>query len=127
MNMHLPLRPGLLALLLIAAPALQADTTPLGRLFFDAQQRANLDQQRQRNPWFAPKGDDTGDALTVNGEVRSSSGRRLRWINGEADWNNASQLPRVPVGNTYYPESGKSEGLVGDGRITVKRRPVRAP
>lgn len=120
MSMRLPLRSGLLAFLLIAAPALQADSTPLGRLFFDAQQRANLDQQRQRNPWFAPRGDDTGAALTVNGEVRSSSGRRLRWINGEADWENASQLPRVPVGNTYFPESGKSAPLLGSGQLTVK-------
>ena len=125
--MRLPVRPGLVALLLVIAPSLQADTLPLGRLFFDAQQRANLDQQRQRNPWFAPKGDDTGAALTVNGEIRSSSGRRLRWINGEADWENASQLPRVPVGDTYYPESGKSDGVLGEGRITVKRPSVRAP
>jgi hypothetical protein len=122
MSMRLPFRPGLVAFLLIAAPALQADTAPLGRLFFDAQQRTNLDQQRQRNPWFAPRGDDTGAALTVNGEVRSSSGRRLRWINGEADWENASQLPRVPVGNTYYPESGKSEGVLGNGKVLVNPR-----
>ena len=103
--MRLPVRPGLVTLLLVIAPSLQADTLPLGRLFFDAQQRANLDQQRQRNPWFAPKGDETGAALTVN---------------GEADWENASQLPRVPVGNTYYPESGKSEGVLGSGRLVVK-------
>lgn len=98
----------------------QADNAALGRLFFDAEQRANLDQQRQRNPWFGQRNDDTETGLTFNGEVRSSSGRRTRWINGEADWNNASPAPRVPVGNTYYPESGQSDKLLGGGRITVK-------
>lgn len=101
----------------------EADTGALGRLFFDAEQRANLDQQRQRNPWFGQQHDDTEAGQTFNGEVRSSSGRRTRWINGEADWNNASPAPRVPVGNTYYPESGQSNGLLGGGRIIV--RPAR--
>lgn len=117
--MHLPIRPGLIAFLLLAAPIAQADA-PLGRLFYDAQQRTNLDQQRQRNPWLSQKTDDTEAALTVNGEVRSSSGRRTRWINGEADWNNAIPLPHVPVGNTYYPESGQNDGVLGNGRIVVK-------
>ena len=34
--MRRPVRPGLVALLLVIAPSLQADTLPLGRLFFDA-------------------------------------------------------------------------------------------
>lgn len=121
--MRRPVRPGLVALLLVIAPSLQADTPPLGRLFFDAQQRANLDQQRQRNPWFAPKGDDTGAALTVNGEIRSSSGRRLRWINGEANWDNTAPAPRVPIGDTYRPGSGEHQSVLGDGQITIKRAP----
>lgn len=123
--MHRSRRTGLIAFLLLAAPIAQADA-PLGRLFYDAQQRTNLDQQRQRNPWLSQKTDDTEAALTVNGEVRSSSGRRTRWINGAADWDNASALPRVPVGNTYYPESGKSDSALGGGQITIKR-PARTP
>ena len=111
----------LLLALALSSTTSQADHAPLGRLFFDAEQRANLDQQRQRNPWFGQQNDDTDTALTFNGEVRSSSGRRTRWINGEADWNNASPVPRVPVGNTYYPESGQSDGLLGGGRISIKR------
>lgn len=107
-------------LLALSCTICKADTTPLGRLFFDAQQRANLDQQRQRNPWFGQQNvNDTETGLTFNGEVRSSSGRRTRWINGEADWNNAAPAPRVPVGNTYYPESGQNDSLLGNGKIQV--------
>lgn len=117
--MNLPLRTGLVVALLLAATTAQADTTPLGRLFYDAQQRTNLDQQRQRNPGLTQPAD-TMEAVTVNGEVRSSSGRRTRWINGEADWNNTSPLPRVPVGNTYYPESGQNDSVLGNGQIKIK-------
>lgn len=110
-----------LPLLLALSSTAAADSTQLGRLFYDAQQRAHLDQQRQRNPWFGQQNAEDAEAgLTLNGEVRSSSGRRTRWINGTADWNNASPTPRVPVGNTYYPESGQSDGLLGSGRIVVK-------
>lgn len=110
-----------LALLLSLSGAASADSAPLGRLFYDAQQRAYLDQQRQRNPWFGQQNTSDAEAgLTLNGEVRSSSGRRTRWINGAADWNNATPAPRIPVGNTYYPESGQNDGLLGSGRIVVK-------
>lgn len=112
-------------LLILAGSTCQADTMPLGRLFFDAQQRARLDQQRERNPWFGQQNaNETEAGLTFNGEVRSSSGRRTRWINGEADWDNRNPAPHVPVGNTYYPESGQSDDLLGSGRVVV--RPVRS-
>ncbi|WP_434513560.1 hypothetical protein AB6Q56_12850 [Dechloromonas sp. ARDL1] len=110
-----------LPLLLALSGVANADSPPLGRLFYDAQQRTHLDQQRQRNPWFGQQPqEETENALTLNGEVRSSSGRRTRWINGAADWNNTSPTPSVPVGNTYYPESGQTDSLLGGGRITVK-------
>ncbi|MFN4325684.1 MAG: hypothetical protein ACK4FP_07325 [Azonexus sp.] len=117
----------LLALLLgLASPPGQAEAPPLGRLFFDARQRAALDQQRQRHPGFGqPAPGDNAAGQTLNGEVRSSSGRRTRWINGEADWDNRSRLPPLPVGHTYYPESGQTEGLLENGRIVVK--PPRQP
>jgi len=115
------LRLALPLLLALSGTAASADSAPLGRLFYDAQQRTHLDQQRQRNPWFGQQNaDDTETALTFNGEVRSSSGRRTRWINGAADWDNTNPTPRVPVGNTYYPESGQNDGLLGSGRIVVK-------
>ena len=109
-----------LPLLLALSGTASADSAPLGRLFYDAQQRTHLDQQRQRNPWFGEQNvDNTETALTFNGEVRSSSGRRTRWINGAADWDNTNPTPRVPVGNTYYPDSGQNDGLLGSGRIVV--------
>lgn len=115
------LRLALPLLLALSGTAASADSAPLGRLFYDAQQRTHLDQQRQRNPWFGQQNaGDTETALTFNGEVRSSSGRRTRWINGAADWDNTNPTPRVPVGNTYYPESGQNDSLLGSGRIVVK-------
>lgn len=96
----------------------------LGRLFLTAQQRAQLDQLRQRDPSFWQH--DTGETdigLTLNGEVRSSSGRHTRWINGVADWDNASPLARIPVGNTYHPERGQSDSLLGATRIVVRPAP----
>ena len=114
--------PLLAALLSIASPPGQAEPPPLGRFFFDAQQRSHLDQQRQRNPAFGQLAPGDGEmGQTLNGEVRSSSGRRTRWINGEADWDNRTPLPRVPVGNTYFPESGQSDSLLGSGQVVVKR------
>lgn len=115
----------LLAAVLFIGPTTDAsaDSTPLGRLFFNAQQRERIDQQRQRNPWFNQNMDDGDGGLTLNGEVRSSSGRRTRWVNGEVDWNNTIPVPRVPVGNTYYPESGQTNSLLGGGRVVV--RPAR--
>lgn len=110
-----------LPLLLALSNTASAEPPPLGRLFYDAQQRAYLDQQRQRNPWFGQQSTDTTEAgLMLNGEVRSSSGRRTRWFNGAADWDNSIPAPRVPVGNTYYPESGQSDSPLGSGRIVVK-------
>lgn len=108
-------------ILLLSGNFTQADQPPLGRLFLDAQQRASLDQQRQRNPSFGQASTGNTEAgLTFNGEVRSSNGRRTRWINGEADWNDASSAPRVPVGNTYYPESGQHDSPLGSGQIIVR-------
>src|SRR5574343_848808 len=94
----LTLFPLLSIALLLSAMDCQAEA-PLGRLFLTAQQRTQLDQLRQRDPSFWQH--DTGETdigLTLNGEVRSSSGRHTRWINGVADWDNASPLARIPVG-----------------------------
>jgi hypothetical protein len=109
-----------LALLLsVAALTSQADPAPLGRLFFDAQQRARLDLQRQRNPGFQPNADDEA-SFTINGEVRSSNGRRTRWINGEVRWEDSAPAPQVPVGDTFNPATGERESLLRDGHILIK-------
>ena len=109
-----------LLLALATAPSL-ADPAPLGRLFFDAEQRARLDLQRQRNPGFLPNAGESEASQTINGEVRSSNGRRTRWINGEANWDGTAPPPRVPVGDTFNPATGERESLIGSGRIEIKR------
>lgn len=112
----------LTALLLLAsamAPSF-ADQAPLGRLFLDPQQRARLDLQRQRNPNFLPNAGEGEVSQTINGEVRSSNGRRTRWINGEANWDETATPPRVPVGDTFNPATGEREGLLRDGHILIK-------
>ncbi len=108
-----------LLLLLSATAASLADQPALGRLFLDPQQRAKLDAQRQHNPGFQP---DAGNQAnqTINGEVRSSNGRRIRWINGEADWDGSAQQPRIPVGDTFNPATGERESVIGNGQIVIK-------
>lgn len=113
----------LLALLLwalAASPGIAEDTS-LGRLFLDPQQRARLDAQRQRNPGFQPNVVDNEASQTINGEVRSSNGRSVRWINGEANWNSTNPPPGVPVGDTFNPATGERESVIGSGRIEIKR------
>ena len=67
---------GLIAYLLIAAPPTYAKE--LGRLFFTAEQRAQLEYSQQKN------GPAPGNArsLTVNGIVQKHGGERTVWING---------------------------------------------
>ena len=115
--------PARLTLLLLLASAVMpsvAETPPLGRLFLDPQQRARLDAQRQRNPAFLPDAGDSEVSQTINGEVRSSNGRRTRWINGEANWDGTALPPRVPVGDTFNPATGERESLLQGGRIQIK-------
>lgn len=113
----------LLAILLLippAAPSL-AEVLGLGRLFLEPQQRARLDVQRQHNPRLLPSTGDSEASQTINGEVRSSNGRTIRWINGEAHWDGSAPPPRVPVGDTFNPATGERESLIGSGRIDIKR------
>ena len=117
------IRPTLLLLLLVVAPTLcRAQQEPLGRLFLTPQQRAALDRQRQLNPGFSPNTTEGEASQTINGEVRRSNGRATRWINGQAIWDDSIPAPRVPVGDTFHPETGERESLLGGGRIIVKPR-----
>ncbi|MBT9522487.1 MAG: hypothetical protein IV101_16560 [Dechloromonas sp.] len=113
-------RIALLLLALANTPSF-AEEAPLGRLFLDPQQRARLDAQRQHNPGFQPNAGEGEASQTINGEVRSSNGRRTRWINGEADWDSTAPPPRVPVGDTFNPATGERESVIGSGRIEIKR------
>ena len=60
-------------------------------------------------------------SITINGEVRSSNGRRTRWINGEVNWEGNAPSAPVPVGDTFNPATGERESLLRDGRIQIKR------
>lgn len=113
-------RPLLLLFLALGQSAAWAQPEPLGRLFFTPQQRAALDRQRQLNPNFLANATDADTSLSINGEVRRSSGRNTRWINGEAQSNGNAPAARVPVGDTFHPSTGERESLLGKGRIIVK-------
>ncbi len=86
----------------LIAPAAQA--SPLGRLFFTAEQRAQLDNDHTRNP--AVEGNDS-PVLTVNGIVQKNGGARTAWINGvlqnvgKSDERNPEILPLAVPGKSY--------------------------
>lgn len=69
-----------LMLLLAIAPCAQAEG--LGRLFFTAAQRAQLDHRQIRAAVAAEYG--TGSMLMINGIVQKHGGTRTIWINGVA-------------------------------------------
>ncbi len=86
----------------LITPAAQA--APLGRLFFTAEQRAQLDHDYLRNP--AVEGDDSS-VLTVNGIVQKNGGARTAWINGvpqkvgKSDERSPEVLPLAVPGKSY--------------------------
>ena len=85
----------------LITPAAQA--TPLGRLFFTTEQRAQLDNDHSRNP--AGEGNDSS-VLTVNGIVQKNGGARTAWINGvlqkvgKSDERNPEVLPVAVPGKS---------------------------
>jgi hypothetical protein len=87
---------------------------PLGRLFFTPQQRALLDRQRIQG---MTSNFDQQASYTLNGEVRRSSGKNTRWINGEAQ---TGPTPRGVIGDTYHPATGERDSLLGGGKIHVQ-------
>lgn len=102
----------ILALLATIAPSAIAEGEPLGRLFLTPQQRQELDRLRLQAPGSGQRSN-----LTINGEVRSSSGKRTRWINGQADWQSTAPAPAVPIGDSFDPITGERQPLLGGGHI----------
>ena len=92
---------------------------PLGRLFFTPEQRARLDRQRQQG---LTSNDDPQASYTLNGEVRRSSGKNTRWVNGEAQ---TGAAPQGVIGDTYHPATGERDNLLGGGRITIQNPPAK--
>jgi len=89
----------------------------LGRLFFTPHERTALDRQRQLG--LNANVDRNQEAsYTLNGEVRRSSGRNTRWVNGEAQTGKNS--PRGVIGDTYHPATGERESLLGSGKISIR-------
>ena len=107
----------ILCLFAALASSAHAEDEALGRLFMTPQQRQELDRLRLQDPHGGQNG-----SLTINGEVRSSSGGRTRWINGQADWKNGVPAPKLPVGDSFDPVSGERRPLLGGGRIDVDAR-----
>lgn len=87
------------ALLGLAVPA---GAEPLGRLFFSADERAMLDQQRQKSGGVST----STEQVTLNGIVRHSSGKTTAWIN---------QLPQheneQPQGVAVLRQTAKTPAL----------------
>jgi hypothetical protein len=103
----------LTTLLILCTQPCWAQNQALGRLFFTPEQRSTLDRYRQQgNNHF-----DQEASYTLNGEVRRSSGKNTRWINGEAQ---TGPTPRGVIGDTYHPATGARDSLLGDGQIIVK-------
>ena len=125
---HLPARRvgmlGLFTLIAALCPPAQAKDA-LGRLFFTPERRQALDRQRQFNieeQQESPK----DPALTINGVVTRSSGKRTVWINGVAQNDNEKPNGVAVIPNRKAPgkvvvQSGDS--VVGDAKVgeTVNR------
>ena len=109
-------------LLLAAATATPAQNEALGRLFMTPQQRSALDRERLLGINQRQSELDTEASYTYNGEVRRSSGKNTRWINGEPQ-PGATGNPGIPPGDTFHPATGERESVLGDGRIVVQPRP----
>ncbi len=113
------MRTWILATLISCSFPAWPQSEPLGRLFFTPQQRALLDRQRIQG---MTSNFDQQASYTLNGEVRRSSGKNTRWINGEAQ---TGPTPRGVIGDTYHPATGERESLLGGGKIHVQNSALK--
>lgn len=132
-----------LALFAILCPQVNAEDT-LGRLFFSAERRQQLDRQRTMNT-LDKQPAMVAPTLTVDGIVVRSSGRRTAWINGTPQHESellsgltVSARPSTPgairieshdlpaaharVGDAVNSQTGEASDLLAGGRIRVHRR-----
>jgi len=135
----------LIAIVAVSGVLQEARAADLGRLFFDPQQRAELDRQRRQPartitvprptvaaPVVAPE---PAKDVTLNGYVTRSGGRSTLWVNDQPSnarpgLATSAPLPvpvgetgkRIPlkVGQSYGEVSGTRDPLAG-GKIQVKK------
>ena len=81
----------------------------LGRLFFNPQQRQDLDRRRQAN--IQESSVTANSFVTVNGQVSRSNGKNTVWINGVPQ-----ETPRRPVD----PSRVTVQGGEGEPSINLK-------
>ena len=132
----------MLAALLGQTAGAEETSEQLGRLFFTPERRQNLDRLRQLNIQEQQEiPEDT--ALTINGVVTRSSGKRTVWINGVTQNENdmagsvsvtpnrrdparvtvhVSDTPvaKAKVGETVNRDTGEATDLLSGGRIGTK-------
>ncbi|HPT50464.1 MAG TPA: hypothetical protein PLS67_00605 [Accumulibacter sp.] len=132
-----------MALLVTLCPHANAEDT-LGRLFFSAERRQQLDRQRTMNT-LDKQPAMVAPTLTVDGIVMRSSGKRTAWVNGNPQHESerlsgltVSARPSTPgairieshdlpaaharVGDAVNSQTGEASDLLAGGRIRVHRR-----
>ncbi len=147
-NLRTPIRVAALAIVLSVGSGISQDlrAADLGRLFFDPQQRAELDRLRLQPPKAPPRPRQIVEApiivapqppkdVTLNGYVTRSGGRSTVWINdqptntGQASatsapmpvpFGDAGRRVELKVGQSFGEGAGKRDPLLG-GKIQVNR------
>ncbi len=124
----------------LCAPVIAAEA--LGRLFFTPEKRQALDHEREFNIQ-ENQVESEEPALTINGVVSRSSGRRTVWVNGQPQDENEApggividttrqkpgevevrsddkRIGRVNVGDTINRNTGDVSPVLNGGRIITK-------
>ncbi len=131
-----------LALGLAASCALgtAAQAQELGRLFFTPEQRSTLDARRKARVPDKPAAVAASPTMRLDGYVKRSGGRSTVWVNGEPADDSArppaagegratvsvgdgERRVQLKPGETLDRGNGEVRDVIGDGEITVRRRP----
>lgn len=146
-KLRAPVRVAALAIVLSAGSGVAQDllAADLGRLFFDPQQRAELERLRLQPPRVTPPPRQIVDApvvarqppkdVTLNGYITRSGGRSTVWINDQptnaghamatsaplpVPFGEAGRRVEIKVGQSFSEEGGARDPLAG-GKIQVNR------
>ncbi|HOL65665.1 MAG TPA: hypothetical protein PLB97_10090 [Accumulibacter sp.] len=132
---------GSIFLLMADSPVCAVEST-LGRLFFSAERRQQLDRQREQNTLDKQQAV-ASPALSVDGVVVRSSGRRTTWLNGTPQHENEmlngltltgrpgeparvlveshdAPTTRARVGETVNRSTGEISDRLNGGHIRVR-------